>query len=136
LRGTVPAKSLSDLDLPFDEAWRALLSVHVTALSPSTPQTFITETPAPSGGRVIMTISQPTPALRSDVTLIEFDSEAVGLAVQDPSGFRFYSATPSLNRLDSQLFHSLKALRQAVADMRRGRSGRLSGTRPPVPVAA
>lgn len=54
--------------------------------------------------------------LRSDVTLIEVDDEAVGLAVRDGAGFRFFAAVASVGRLDNQLFASLKALRRSAAE--------------------
>lgn len=96
------------------------MSVHVTD-TPLPPFALTAmETPAPSGGRSFMFQSHVSHPLRSDVSLIEFDNEAVGLAVQGRGGFRFFSATPTLNRLDSQLFRSLKVLRRAIADARRG----------------
>lgn len=67
-------------------------------------------------------------SLRSDVTLIELDDEPVGLAVHDRAGFRFFAATSALNRLDAQLFCSLKALRHAVAEVRGSKRKQGAGT--------
>lgn len=61
------------------------------------------------------------PALRKDVTLIELGDQAIGLAVRERDGFRFFAAVPALGVLDSQIFPSLKALRQAARDARKRR---------------
>jgi hypothetical protein len=94
------------------------------------------EAPALSGGRFFMFQANVSHPLRSDVSLIEFDNEAVGLAVQDRGGFRFFAATPTLNRLDSQFFRSLKVLRRAIADVRRGVTQRASAAKPQLHIAA
>ncbi|MBY0363787.1 MAG: hypothetical protein K2X45_17910 [Phreatobacter sp.] len=74
-----------------------------------------------------MSRSPTYPPLRSDVTLIELGDDAVGLALRERSGYRFFAAVPALLVIDSQLFASLKALRQAAAERhdagRRGRPG-------------
>jgi hypothetical protein len=57
---------------------------------------------------------------RSDVTLIEIDEEAVGLAIQDRAGFRFFTATRALQVLDNQVFATLKALRRAADEVKAG----------------
>jgi hypothetical protein len=64
------------------------------------------------------TLAAPPP-LRSDVTLIELGDDAVGLAVRERTGYRFFAAVASLNALDSQLFASLKELRRTVAETHR-----------------
>lgn len=63
-----------------------------------------------------MSRSSTNPPLRSDVTLIELGDNAVGLAVREHAGFRFFAAVPALAAIDSRLFPSLKALRQAAAE--------------------
>jgi hypothetical protein len=63
-----------------------------------------------------MSKSTTYPPLRSDVTLIELGDDAVGLAVREGAGYRFFAAVPTLSVIDSQLFASLKALRQAAAE--------------------
>lgn len=68
-----------------------------------------------SGGRFFMSTSHSSAPLRSDVTLIEFDDEAVGLAVREGSGYRFFAAVPALRGIDGRFFRSLKQLRQAAA---------------------
>ncbi|WP_296576469.1 hypothetical protein [Phreatobacter sp.] len=74
-----------------------------------------------------MSRSSSYPPLRSDVTLIELGDDAVGLAVRERSGYRFFAAVQTLSAIDSRLFASLKALRQAAAERhdasRRGRPG-------------
>lgn len=75
-----------------------------------------------------MSHSTPLPAhplLRSDVTLIEVGDDAVGLAVREGTGYRFFSAVASLNALDSQLFASLKELRRAAAETHRAGRARV-----------
>jgi len=78
-----------------------------------------------------MSRSSTYPPLCSDVTLIELGDDAVGLAVREGSGYRFFAAVPTLSVIDSQLFASLKALRLAAAERhgagRRGRSGATRG---------
>lgn len=78
-----------------------------------------------------MSRSSTYPSLRSDVTLIELDDDAVGFAVRERSGYRFFAGDQALAAIDSQLFASLKALRQAAAERhgagRRGRSGSAQG---------
>lgn len=81
-----------------------------------------------------MSNSSTLPPLRSDVTLIEIGDEAVGLAVREGSGFRFFAATVALRAIDSQLFGSLKQLRRSAAGLGAGR--RPAAHRRAVPVAA
>jgi len=77
-----------------------------------------------------MSRSSTYPPLRSDVTLIELGDDAVGLAVRERSGYRFFAAVPALSAIDSRLFASLKALRQAAAEGHdAGRRGRPGATR-------
>ncbi len=72
--------------------------------------------------------SSSHPPLRSDVTLIELGDDAVGLAVRERTGYRFFSAVSSLNALDSQLFASLKELRRAAAETHASRRMRVGAT--------
>lgn len=73
-----------------------------------------------------MSHSQFPEPLRSDVTLIEIDDEAVGLAVREASGFRFFTAVSALRDIDSQVFRSLKALRRAAREGQTARRRRLA----------
>ena len=58
--------------------------------------------------------SLQAPSRRQDVGLVEIGDRAIGLAVRERAGVRFFAAIPALGSLDARLFPSLKALRQAA----------------------
>ena len=126
LRGARPGLFLPNSILPPD-GWRdGSLSSRLTTTPrlrlPLVQVPFCSGDAGPPGGSFSMSHSTPLPAhspLRSDVTLIEVGDDAVGLAVRERTGYRFFSAVASLNALDSQLFASLKELRRAAAETHR-----------------
>jgi hypothetical protein len=46
--------------------------------------------------------------------IIEIDEEAVGIAARDRGGFRFHAAVHAFNRLDGQIFPSVREATRAA----------------------
>ena len=64
----------------------------------------------------------------SDTYIIEVSSQAAGIVVRDPGGFRFFAATHRFNPMEGQLFRNAREAERAAI--------RLAGGERFVPVAA
>jgi hypothetical protein len=65
--------------------------------------------PAPlSGG------NQGAEAEMSDTYIIEVRSQAAGIVVRNPDGYRFFAATHRFNRLEGQLFRNAREAERAA----------------------
>ena len=49
-----------------------------------------------------------------DTYIIEVGSQAAGIVVRNPEGFRFFAATPRFNRLEGQLFRNAREAERAA----------------------
>ena len=50
----------------------------------------------------------------SDTYIIEVSSQAAGIVVRDPDGFRFFAASHRFNRLEGQLFRNAREAERAA----------------------
>jgi hypothetical protein len=50
----------------------------------------------------------------SDTYIIEIGSQAAGIVVRDPGGYRFFAASHRFNRLEGQLFRSAREAERAA----------------------
>ena len=50
----------------------------------------------------------------SDTYIIEVASEAAGIVVRAPGGYRFFAASHRFNRLDGQLFRNVREAERAA----------------------
>jgi hypothetical protein len=50
----------------------------------------------------------------SDTYIIEVGSQAAGIVVRDPRGFRFFAATHRFNALEGQLFRNAREAERAA----------------------
>ena len=50
----------------------------------------------------------------SDSYIIEVSSQAAGIVVRDPGGYRFFAATHRFNRLEGQLFRTVREAERAA----------------------
>ena len=56
----------------------------------------------------------------SDTYIIEVSSQAVGIVVRNPGGFRFFAATHRFNPLEGQLFRSARDAERAATRLAAG----------------
>jgi hypothetical protein len=50
----------------------------------------------------------------SDTYIIEVASQAAGIVVRDPDGYRFFAASHRFNRLEGQLFRNAREAERAA----------------------
>jgi hypothetical protein len=50
----------------------------------------------------------------SDTYIIEVNSDAAGIVVRDPKGFRFFAATHRFNAMEGQLFRNAREAERAA----------------------
>jgi hypothetical protein len=50
----------------------------------------------------------------SDTYIIEVASQAAGIVVRNPGGYRFFAATHRFNRLEGQLFRNVREAERAA----------------------
>ena len=50
----------------------------------------------------------------SDTYIIEVGSQAAGIVVRDPGGYRFFAATHRFNALEGQLFRNAREAERAA----------------------
>ena len=50
----------------------------------------------------------------SDTYIIEVSSQAAGIVVRDPGGYRFFAASHLFNRLEGQLFRNAREAERAA----------------------
>lgn len=50
----------------------------------------------------------------SDTYIIEVASQAAGIVVRDPAGYRFFAASHRFNRLEGQLFRNAREAERAA----------------------
>jgi len=50
----------------------------------------------------------------SDTYIIEVASQAAGIVVRDPGGYRFFAASHRFNRLEGQLFRNAREAERAA----------------------
>ena len=50
----------------------------------------------------------------SDTYIIEVSSQAAGIIVRDPDGYRFFAASHRFNRLEGQLFRNAREAERAA----------------------
>ena len=50
----------------------------------------------------------------SDTYIIEVGSQAAGIVVRNPEGFRFFAATHRFNRMEGQLFRNAREAERAA----------------------
>jgi len=55
----------------------------------------------------------------SDTYIIEVSSQAAGIVVRDPGGFRFFAATHRFNALEGQLFRNAREAERAAIQLAR-----------------
>ncbi len=53
----------------------------------------------------------------SDTYIIEVGSQAAGIVVRNPDGYRFFAATHRFNRLDGQLFRNAREAERAARNL-------------------
>jgi hypothetical protein len=58
----------------------------------------------------------------SDTYIIEVSSQAAGIVVRDPGGYRFFAASHRFNRLEGQLFRSAREAELAAIRLASGTS--------------
>jgi hypothetical protein len=56
----------------------------------------------------------------SDTYIIEVHSQAAGIVVRNPDGFRFFAASHRFNRLEGQLFRSAREAERAAIRLANG----------------
>ena len=56
----------------------------------------------------------------SDTYIIEVSSQAAGIVVRNPDGYRFFAATHRFNRLEGQLFRNAREAERAVRRLANG----------------
>jgi hypothetical protein len=56
----------------------------------------------------------------SDTYIIEVSSQAAGIVVRDPDGYRFFAATHRFNPLEGQLFRNAREAERAAIRLARG----------------
>jgi hypothetical protein len=56
----------------------------------------------------------------SDTYIIEVRSEAAGIVVRNPEGYRFFSATHRFNPLEGQLFRNAREAERAAVRVANG----------------
>ena len=56
----------------------------------------------------------------SDTYIIEVSSQAAGIVVRDPGGFRFFAATHRFNPLEGQVFRSAREAERAAIRLASG----------------
>jgi hypothetical protein len=64
----------------------------------------------------------------SDTFIIEVSSQAAGIVVRNPGGFRFFAASPRFNAMEGRLFRNAREAERAAAGALRRRPGK--GVRP------
>jgi hypothetical protein len=57
----------------------------------------------------------------SDTYIIEVSSQAAGIVVRNPDGFRFFAASHRFNALEGQLFRNAREAERAALELARGR---------------
>lgn len=56
----------------------------------------------------------------SDTYIIEVSSQAAGIVVRDPDGFRFFAASHRFNGMDGQLFRNAREAERAAFQFAQG----------------
>jgi hypothetical protein len=56
----------------------------------------------------------------SDTYIIEVASQAAGIVVRDPAGYRFFAASHRFNRLEGQLFRNAREAERAARRLATG----------------
>ena len=56
----------------------------------------------------------------SDTYIIEVASQAAGIVVRDPDGYRFFAASHRFNALEGQLFRSANEAERAALHIAKG----------------
>ena len=56
----------------------------------------------------------------SDTYIIEIASQAAGIVVRNPDGYRFFAATHRFNRLEGQLFRNAREAERAARHLANG----------------
>ncbi len=56
----------------------------------------------------------------SDTYIIEVSSQAAGIVVRDPDGFRFFAASHRFNALDGQIFRNAREAERAAFQAAQG----------------
>jgi hypothetical protein len=56
----------------------------------------------------------------SDTYIIEVSSQAAGIVVRSPDGYRFFAATHRFNRLEGQLFRNAREAERAARRLANG----------------
>jgi hypothetical protein len=56
----------------------------------------------------------------SDTYIIEVRSQAAGIVVRNPDGYRFFAATPKFNALEGQLFRNAREAERAAIRLASG----------------
>ena len=56
----------------------------------------------------------------SDTYIIEVSSQAAGIVVRDPGGYRFFAATHRFNSLEGQVFRSAREAERAAIRLASG----------------
>jgi len=56
----------------------------------------------------------------SDNFIIEIQSQAVGIVVRNPDGYRFFAASPRFNAMEGQLFRSADEAERAALRIANG----------------
>lgn len=56
----------------------------------------------------------------SDTYIIEVSSQAAGIVVRNPDGYRFFAATHRFNALEGQLFRTARDAERAAIRLARG----------------
>jgi hypothetical protein len=53
----------------------------------------------------------------ADTIIIELDDEPIGLGMRTQGGLRFIACSPSVQRLDHQVFTSLRSIERAAREL-------------------
>jgi hypothetical protein len=61
--------------------------------------------------------NQPVARAMSDCYIIEVSSQAAGIVVREPGGYRFFAATHRFNRLEGLLFRSAREAERAATHL-------------------
>jgi hypothetical protein len=56
----------------------------------------------------------------SDVFIIEVDSQAAGIVVRNPGGYRFFAASHRFNQMEGQLFRNAREAERAAIRLANG----------------
>jgi hypothetical protein len=59
-------------------------------------------------------------AAMSDTYIIEVSSQAAGIVVRDPDGFRFFAASHRFNGMDGQIFRNAREAERAAFQFAQG----------------